>query len=210
MIGGVVRRVTRPVLVGREGELAQLGAVLQRAASGQPAIVVVIAELCRAGLAVEAAIAEHARARRAADDERAARELAAGLIERVRAATSAREVVTTPVVGANTRTAEAEWSRVTGPSDPERWAASARAWEAVGFPWPAAYARWRQAEALLTGGAPRPEAAEVLATAWNLAQGLGAKLLAVELDALARRARVELRSPSGEAAPVAHRLRLTG
>jgi DNA-binding NarL/FixJ family response regulator len=41
MIGGVVRRVTCPVLVGREGELAQLGAVLQRAASGQPATVAV-------------------------------------------------------------------------------------------------------------------------------------------------------------------------
>jgi DNA-binding CsgD family transcriptional regulator len=161
-----------------------------------------IAELCRAGLAVEAAIAEHARARHAADDERAARELAAGLIERVRAAISAREVVTTPVVEANTRTAEAEWSRVTGPSDPERWAASARAWEAVGgFPWPAAYARWRQGEALLTVGAPRSAAAEVLATAWTLAQGLDAKLLAAEIDALARRARIELLSPTGEAAP---------
>jgi DNA-binding CsgD family transcriptional regulator len=159
-----------------------------------------IVELCRAGLAVEAAIAEHARARHAADDERAARELATGLIERVRAATSAGEVVTTPVVEANTRTAEAEWFRVTGPSDPEPWAASAWAWEAVGFPWPAAYARWRQGEALLTGGAPRPEAAEVLATAWTLAQRLDAKLLAVELDALARRARIELRAPSGEAA----------
>ncbi len=138
---------------------------------------------------MEAAIAEHARARRAADDERAAHELAAGLIERVRAATSAREVVITPVVEANTRTAEAEWSRVTGPSDPDHWAAAVRAWETVGFPWPAAYARWRQGEALLASGAPRPEAAEVLATAWNLAQGLDAKLLA---------------------AAVAHRLRLTG
>jgi DNA-binding CsgD family transcriptional regulator/tetratricopeptide (TPR) repeat protein len=160
-----------------------------------------IAELCRAGLAVEAAIAEHARARRAAGDERAARELAAGLIERIRAATGAEGVVTTPVVEANTRTAAAEWSRVTGPSDPERWAASARAWEAVGFPWPAAYARWRQGEALLNGGAPRSAAGEVLADAWNLAQGLDAKLLAAEIGALARRARIELRSPSGEAAP---------
>ncbi|HEX8927877.1 MAG TPA: ATP-binding protein, partial [Actinomycetota bacterium] len=44
MIGGVARRVSSPVLVGRDGELAQLGAVLQRAASGRPAIVVVAGE----------------------------------------------------------------------------------------------------------------------------------------------------------------------
>ena len=44
MIGDVVRRVTCPVLVGRDGELARLGAVLQRAASGQPAIMVVAGE----------------------------------------------------------------------------------------------------------------------------------------------------------------------
>jgi DNA-binding NarL/FixJ family response regulator len=57
----------------------------------------------------------------------------------------------------------------------------------VGLPWPAAYARWRQGEALRTGGAPRSAAAEVLATARTLAQGLDARLLAAELDALARR-----------------------
>jgi hypothetical protein len=44
MIDGVVRRVSSPVLVGRDGELAQLGALLERAASGQPAIVVVRAK----------------------------------------------------------------------------------------------------------------------------------------------------------------------
>jgi transcriptional regulator with AAA-type ATPase domain len=44
MIGDVVRRVTCPVLVGRDGELDQLRAVLERAASGQPAIVVVAGE----------------------------------------------------------------------------------------------------------------------------------------------------------------------
>ena len=88
-------------------------------------------------------------------EEQAARELAAGLIDRARAATTAPNVVPTPVVEANLLSAEAEWSRVTGPSDPERWANSAQAWEALGYPWPAGYARWRQAEALLAQGAPR-------------------------------------------------------
>jgi DNA-binding CsgD family transcriptional regulator len=154
-----------------------------------------IAELCRTGLAVEAAVAEQARARRADEDERTARELAAGLIDRVRAATAAPEVVLTPAVAAILLTAEAEWSRVTGPSDPGRWAESAHAWEALSYPWPAGYARWRQAEALLTQGAPRQAAGAALTRAWTLAGGLGARLLAAEVDALGRRARIELAPP---------------
>ena len=41
MIGDVARRVSSPVLVGRDAEVAQLRAALERAAAGQPAIVVV-------------------------------------------------------------------------------------------------------------------------------------------------------------------------
>ena len=130
-------------------------------------------ELCRAGLAVAAALAEQARARHADAEERAARELADGLLDRSRAATSAPDVVPTPAVAANQLTAEAEWSRAAGPNDPERWAASAHAWEALGYPWQAGYARWRQAEALLARGAPRPDAAAALAGARALAGGLG-------------------------------------
>jgi predicted ATPase len=44
MIGGVARRVSSPVLVGRDGEVAQLRAVLERAAAGRPATVVVAGE----------------------------------------------------------------------------------------------------------------------------------------------------------------------
>jgi ATP/maltotriose-dependent transcriptional regulator MalT len=158
-----------------------------------------IADLCGTGLAVEAAVAEQARARRADEEERTARELAAGLIDRVRAATAAPEVVPTPAVAAHLLTAEAEWSRVTGPSDPERWAKGAQAWEALGYAWKAGYARWRQAEALLAQGAPRQAAGVALTRAWTLARGLGARLLAAEIDALGRRARIELALP--EAAP---------
>jgi tetratricopeptide (TPR) repeat protein len=93
-----------------------------------------IAELCRTGLAVEAAVAEQARAHHADAEEQTASELAAGLIDRVRAATAAPNVVLTPAVEASLRTAEAEWSRVTGPSDPGRREESAQAWEALGYP----------------------------------------------------------------------------
>jgi DNA-binding CsgD family transcriptional regulator/tetratricopeptide (TPR) repeat protein len=160
-----------------------------------------VTELCRAGLAVEAAAAEQARARHAEAEERAARERAAVLLERGRAITGAVDVRPTPRVAANLRTVEAEWSRVTGPSDPDRWAESALAWEALGYPWQAGYARWRQAEALLAQGVPRPAAVEALAMAWTLAAGLGARLLVAEIDALARRARIELATPPGGEAP---------
>jgi DNA-binding CsgD family transcriptional regulator/tetratricopeptide (TPR) repeat protein len=160
-----------------------------------------ITELCRAGLAVEAALAEQARARHADADEQVARDRAAGLIDRARAATTAPNVVPTPAVEANLLTAEAEWSRAIGPSDPERWAKSALAWEALGYPWPAGYARWREAEALLAQGAPRPAAGAALAKARMLASGLGARLLTAEIDALGRRARIELALPPGREGP---------
>jgi ATP/maltotriose-dependent transcriptional regulator MalT len=158
-----------------------------------------VTELCRTGLAVEAATAEQARARHAEAEERTARELAAGLLDRASAIAGAPEVLPTPTVQANLRSAEAEWSRVTGQSDPDRWAESARAWEALGYPFPTGYARWRQAEALLARGAPRSTAAEALTRARTLAEGLGARLLVAEIDGLARRARIELALP--EAAP---------
>jgi DNA-binding CsgD family transcriptional regulator/tetratricopeptide (TPR) repeat protein len=160
-----------------------------------------VGELCRTGLAVAAALAERARDRRAEAEERAARELAAGLVERARAAIAAPQVAPTPVMEANLRASEAEWSRAAGPSDPERWAAAAQAWAALGYPWPAGYARWRQAEALLARGAPRAAAGTALAEARALAGGLGARLLTAEIDALARRARIEVAPSADGGAP---------
>jgi DNA-binding CsgD family transcriptional regulator len=151
-------------------------------------------------MAVAATLAEQARARHAEAEERAARELADALLERARAVVTAPGVVPSPAVEASLRTIEAEWSRAAGPSDPDRWAQSARAWEALGYPWQAGYARWRQAEALLATGAPRSEAAAALARARALADRLGAGLLAAEIEALGRRARLEPTLPPDGAA----------
>jgi ATP/maltotriose-dependent transcriptional regulator MalT len=158
-------------------------------------------ELCRTGMAVAAALAEQARDRHAEAEERAARELADDLRDRARAAVAGPGVVPTPTVEANLRTIEAEWSRTAGPSDPERWAAAAQAWDGLGYPWQAGYARWRQAEALLAQGAPRADAAAALARARALAAGLGARLLTAEVDALGRRARIDLAAPADGEAP---------
>jgi DNA-binding CsgD family transcriptional regulator/tetratricopeptide (TPR) repeat protein len=181
-----------------DARAAVAGGLAILATSEEPYLIV---KLCRTGMAVEAAAAELARARHADADHQAARRLAADLIDRARAATAVANLVLTPGVEANLLAAEAEWSRANGQSDPERWAGSAAAWEALSFPWPAAYARWRQAEALLARGASRAAAAAALAKAWTPASELGAQLLVAEIDSLARRARIELAPPPGEAEP---------
>ncbi len=149
-------------------------------------------QLCRTGLAVEAAAAGQRRGRRPGREYQAISERAADLLDRIRSASSAPNVVPTPALAASTLTAQAEWSRVDAPSDPGRWASSAEAWEALSCPWPSAYARWRQAEALLAARAPRGAARTALVRAWTLARTHGAALLAAEIQALARRARIEL------------------
>jgi DNA-binding CsgD family transcriptional regulator len=151
-----------------------------------------VADLCLAGLAAEAAIAKRAAARRDEKTRGQASRIAAGLLERARAAAGADGVAVTAAVRAQLLTAEAEWTRAAVPSDPGRWAAAAGAWDDLGCPWPAAYARWRLAEALLERGAPREEAAAPLQQAWATARGLGAAPLLAEVELLARRARITL------------------
>jgi DNA-binding CsgD family transcriptional regulator len=107
---------------------------------------------------------------------------------------------------------EAEFTRLELRSDPQRWAALAANWDALCRPYEAAYARWRQAEALLTSRAPKP-AASVLRQAHQAASELGAGPLRHEIERLARRARIDLQTSSpksgeAEAAP-AGRLGLT-
>jgi DNA-binding CsgD family transcriptional regulator len=161
-----------------------------------------VAELCLAGLAAEAAIAGRAAARR---DEKAhdeASRIALGLLERAHAAAGADDVAIIGAVWARLLTAEAEWTRVAGGSDPDRWAGAAGAWDELGCLWPAAYARWRLAEALLERGAPREEAGVPLRQAWATARGLGARPLLAEVESLARRGRIAL-APASAAAGAA-------
>ena len=92
--------------------------------------------------------------------------------------------------------AEAEHSRAVGDAraagagHADRWAAAAAAFDALGDPAPAAYARLRHAEVLLTAGGDRRAAAEQLAAAHVAATALGARPLDEDVQALARRARL--------------------
>ncbi|MFF5075888.1 AAA family ATPase [Actinoplanes sp. NPDC000266] len=87
---------------------------------------------------------------------------------------------------------QAERLRSEGADDPAEWARVAEGWEALDRPYPAAYGHWRRADALLATAAPdRAAATGALRAGHRIASALGAACLLGELDALARRARIE-------------------
>jgi hypothetical protein len=92
-----------------------------------------------------------------------------------------------PVVVCGLILARAEQSRLEGRSDPERWRAAEVAWERLAYPFEAAYVRFRQAEALLSGGPHRTQAETMLGPAHQTAVALGAAPLRREIELLAQR-----------------------
>jgi ATP/maltotriose-dependent transcriptional regulator MalT len=165
-----------------------------------------VADLCLAGIAAEAAIAQRATAQRDHAARAEASRIAAELLARARATAKADGVAIIGSARAKLLAVEAEWTRVDEPADPDRWAEAVDAWDELGCLWPAAYSRWRLAEALLGHGAARGEAAVPLRQAWATAQELGARALMTEVESLARRTRIALASEpdaAGEAVPPA-------
>ncbi|MCW3845380.1 LuxR C-terminal-related transcriptional regulator, partial [Micromonospora yasonensis] len=86
----------------------------------------------------------------------------------------------------------AELSRLDGRGDPELWARSAAEWDRRSHPYPAAYSRLRQAEALLARRSRPATARRLLGEAHRMALALGAVPLSSEIRTLAGRARVTL------------------
>ncbi|WP_320064147.1 helix-turn-helix transcriptional regulator [Micromonospora sp. RTGN7] len=86
---------------------------------------------------------------------------------------------------------DAELSRLDG-SDPALWARSVAQWDRRHHPYPAAYSRLRQAEALLARRSRTATAGKLLRQAYQVAQALGAVPLSTEIRTLAGRARVRL------------------
>jgi len=152
------------------------------------------------GMRVVADWAERARARHNLDDVAAAVRAADALASWVEAMApnpltpGAAPMPATPAVVALWK---AERSRVQGRSDPSQWEIAAKAWLALHRPYPAAYAQWRQAEALLASRAPLAQAAEPLRAAHAVAVRLGATPLRRELESLAQRGRIRL-EPSAD------------
>jgi DNA-binding CsgD family transcriptional regulator/tetratricopeptide (TPR) repeat protein len=160
------------------------------------------APLYALGLRVEADRAELARARHlgqpAPDDDDAT---ATALLDRLDRAAAGPAAAGIPALAAWQATALAEQTRQQDTPDPAAWAAAAAAWERLGQPYRAAYAGFRQAEALMAATGDRDTAAVVLGRAAAITGRLGARPLDTEVKALAQRARLHLAPPAGATAP---------
>jgi DNA-binding CsgD family transcriptional regulator len=97
--------------------------------------------------------------------------------------------------------ARAERTRHLPTPDPALWSAMTDHWEQLGDPYLTAYARWRNAEALLRGRAPRHTAAPLLYEAHHAAAGIGAALLAAQIAEFARWAGIDLAAPPTATVP---------
>jgi DNA-binding NarL/FixJ family response regulator/tetratricopeptide (TPR) repeat protein len=104
-----------------------------------------------------------------------------------------------PVLDAYAASCAAEATRLARSPDPEAFVAAAAAWDRARRPYPAAYCRFREAEALVEQRRRR-EAAKALSAARAVAQHLGADPLLAEIDLLAQRGRIAL-APAAEASP---------
>jgi DNA-binding CsgD family transcriptional regulator len=100
--------------------------------------------------------------------------------------------VVPPVVRASRAGCAAEQSRIGHVGDASLWADAARQWETCGNRYYAAYAQWRGAEALLGSGSDRAGATALVRAAHLVADELRARPLREELEALARRGRIDL------------------
>ncbi|MFI5890957.1 AAA family ATPase [Actinoplanes sp. NPDC051513] len=167
--------------------------------------------LCVLGLRIEADEAERrrARGRAGASDEvlrhgTALRDRARSLWERM-----GTRQKSFPEAAIDAAMGEAEFARLLGGEPhPEAWGEVAAGWDRLARPYPAAYARWREAEELVRKRDQR--AAEVLRAAGEAAERLEARALLREITALADRARLDLGAPPDEpAAEPEHPFHLT-
>ena len=143
----------------------------------------------------EADLAIRARRRRRqveAADATARAEDAAGRLEAIIAGGMTYRDLHGGELAASLALGRAEGSRAAAAPDPERWAAAAVEWDELGRPFEVAYARWREAEALLAMGRPRAEAGARLEEATQIAVQLGAAPLIAAAQQLASRARIHL------------------
>jgi DNA-binding CsgD family transcriptional regulator len=159
-------------------------------------------ELCRTGLRAAADSAQRAHDRHANPSELADIYATGQQFLALTRQSLGRLGTNFPVVSALAAACEAEFTRLESRSDPQKWAALAGSWDALSRPYEVAYARWRQAEALLSRKASKP-AAGVLRQAHQIASQLDARLLRHEIERLAQRARIDLRPPNATVARAA-------
>jgi DNA-binding CsgD family transcriptional regulator len=156
--------------------------------------------LAETGLGAEADAAWTARSRQDPAALAVAMTRIEGIIAIVKRASDAPAVAADSRRDAMLALCEAEAHRAEGPSDGSEWAVVADLWETLHRPHPAAYARFRQAEALLGSRGSRVMAASLLRLAHDAAGALDANPLRADIELLARHARIDLRPVGLEAA----------
>jgi DNA-binding CsgD family transcriptional regulator len=156
------------------------------------ATTVTLAEL---GLRIEADRAQLGRARGDLTAEQAAAESTRTVAERTRAqcVRTAAAALRPEMTRAHQALSDAEVGRAEGRSEPDAWQRAANA--SLGIPHRTAYARYREADAVLDSRGDRARAIDALTTAHATAKRLGAEPLDREIEGLARRARIELADP---------------
>jgi ATP/maltotriose-dependent transcriptional regulator MalT len=148
------------------------------------------------GVRAAADLAERGRARRRSDELAAARRRADALVGDLAAILEPSAAGSPPADGVAFQALTcAEQGRVEGRSATEPWADAASAFEALREPFPAAYARYREAEARLAAGGERAAAVDALLAAHGTTVELSARPLREAVEALARRARIVLAAP---------------
>ncbi|HKQ17486.1 MAG TPA: response regulator transcription factor, partial [Solirubrobacterales bacterium] len=159
--------------------------------------------LLRLGLTVEAEIATTARARRDEAADATARSIGLERLERLRALLSSFDDGVSPVFAearGNLALAEAEATRLLDRPDPIVWSAAADRLTTPRRPYELAWARYRQAEAMLARRERRTDVAAVLGEARSLADEIGAEPLSAMIRGLATIARLDLPSQVEDAA----------
>jgi DNA-binding CsgD family transcriptional regulator len=152
-----------------------------------------IARMSCVGLWVEADRAQRAQDLRETGDRRDA--LARARLHADRLAATAQDGG--PVERARLAHGKAELARARGRGAAREWARAAAAWDEIERPYPAAIARWRQAEALAAAD-DRAGASEAAAAALAAAEALGSQWLTWEVRTLSERARLDVSpAPTG-------------
>jgi DNA-binding CsgD family transcriptional regulator/tetratricopeptide (TPR) repeat protein len=151
-------------------------------------------------LRLEADRAERAAARRSPVDLAEARSRGAPVAAELdRLAATQAPQARLPLIACELLLARAELSRLEGQSDAQRWEVAVAASEQLEHRFEAAYARFRLAEALLAGGAPRGQVESVLRPAYQTTVALRAAPLQREIELLAQRGRLRLEESAGAA-----------
>ncbi|MEU8315186.1 AAA family ATPase [Micromonospora sp. NPDC048887] len=204
LAGGGARHVL-PMLILRAGLAMWQGrhdlarqAVQRGLTESRSDDVIVLATLAWHGLRAEA---EAAAGRTIEVDPNAVRRLRAA-VDRVTGKSAEAGAPVRYVAEGFLALCHAELSRLDdGRGDPVLWERSAAEWDRRNHPYPAAYSRLRQAEALLARRSRLATAGNLLRAAYTTAQSLGAVPLTAEIRTIASRARVAV-DAAPEAAPV--------